>query len=528
MQRPPALLSIAFAVLLPCAARAQPAPITAVTLYPGSVAVVRTARIESGATRLVIPGVTTQFSPQSLRVDADAGIRIGQIVTQDTARTESANAAQAALEAKIQALKDQSAALDVQSEAADIVKGYLERASIDNGAERHVPVDARTLTATVAALSQAATEALGRKQQVAIRKREIDKQVEALQRDLERLQSQSREARTLTIELAAERAGSVRVSYQLGSGGWRPAYRADLDTRSSSLVLDRMAQVAQKTGEDWRNVRVTLSTAQPRQSLASPTPQPWLIGYRPPTPAGDAIEQYAPAAAPGALAPGLLGRQREDGFEPPTFQVDGSFATEFVVTTPVTLPSDGREVLLPLARESLAARQRVQVSPRLSTVAMLMAEATRPAGVWPAGHLQLYRDGSYVGATAWLPDAAEQWRLSFGRDDLMQVRLVPVKGDTGSGGLFEQRNVRRIADRITVRSAHATPVEVLVLDATPVSTAEQVKVHATHTPAPTIQSWEDRRGVVGWTRTLAPQETATIDVAYTIESPKEGTVTGLR
>src|SRR5258706_15345523 len=118
------LLSIA-----PWCVRAQnAAPITAVTLYPGAATVVRTAKVEAGATRVVFGELTTQFATQTVRVEADPGIRIGQITTQDSARTESANAAEAAIEAKIQALKDQSDALEVQAGAADIVKSYLERA----------------------------------------------------------------------------------------------------------------------------------------------------------------------------------------------------------------------------------------------------------------------------------------------------------------------------------------------------------------------------------------------------------------
>jgi uncharacterized protein (TIGR02231 family) len=528
-----ALFSLACALALPWAAQAQTAaPITAVTLYPGSATVMRTARMEAGATRLVVPELTTQFAPQSLRIEADPGIHIGQVVTQDVARTESSNAAQAALEARIEALKDQAAALDVQAGAADIVTGYLQRASGESGTDtpRLVPIDGRNLPATVAALSQAATDALNKKHQVALRKREIDKQVAALQRDLERVRTQSRDLRTLTIHLSADRAGAVRLSYQLNSAGWRPAYRAELDSTSSTVQIDRMAQVSQKTGEDWRGVKLSLSTAQPQQSTFAPTPQPWLIGYVPPRPPQQSAPygMAAPAPAPAPAYRAGAARREDGAYEPPTFQTDSTFTTEFVVNAPVTLPSDGREVLLPLARESLPAKQSVQVSPRQSTAAMVMAEVAKPEGIWPGGNLQLYRDGSYVGATNWSPDAGAKWTLSFGHDELLQVRVNAVKGDSGSAGVFDKRNVRRIADRITLRSAHTTPVEVTVLEAAPVSTSDEVKVQASFTPKPSVQDWEERRGVVAWVKTLAPRETATIDVAYTIEYPKEGMATGLR
>lgn len=509
------------------------APITAVTLYPGSATVVRTARVEAGATRVVIPEMTTAFAADSLRVDADAGIRIGQIVTQDNSRTESANAAQAALEAKIQALKDQIAALDVQSAAADIVKGYLERAGGVDDRSRS-PVDAKTLTATAAAINQAATEALSKKQQVALQKRELEKKIAALQRDLQRAKTDSRDTRTLTIQLAAERAGSLHISYQVPSAGWRPAYRAELDSSKSNVVIERLAQVSQKTGEDWRGVKLALSTTQPRQVAFVPSVQPWLLSYWQPARQGfftstkleetPAEDRAAPAPAP---VPSRATAKGENGYQPPTFQIESTFATEFAVPNTVSLPPDGQEISLTLAREFLPAKQRVQVSPKETTVPVVVAEVRRPAGVWPDGQLQLYRDGNYIGAMRWNPHASSKWDLSFGRDDLLQVRVEPIKQDSASTGLFGKRNVREIAERITLHSSHRKPIDVVVVAATPVSTSDEIAVKAKFNPQPNIDSWKKKRGVVAWTRNLAPQKSTSIEVAYTIEYPKDGSVQGL-
>src|SRR5437870_12393791 len=80
--------------------------ITSVTLYPGSATVERTARVTPGMTRLEISGLPANFDPQTLRVDADPGVRVGEVSAQDTARTAAPNAREAQLEEKIQALKD--------------------------------------------------------------------------------------------------------------------------------------------------------------------------------------------------------------------------------------------------------------------------------------------------------------------------------------------------------------------------------------------------------------------------------------
>jgi uncharacterized protein (TIGR02231 family) len=527
-----ALLGLALWAACNCSHAQGAAPITAVTLYPGSATIVRTARVDPGATRLVLAGLPANFSMQTFRIEADAGIRVGQIDSQDVARTESGNAAEAALDTRIQALKDEIAALEVQEGAADIVKSYLERAGGDPaGTDRQrAPAEAKSLAATIGAINQAALDALGKKQKVAVQKREIQKRIEALERDRQKVRGDSRESRTVTIELATQRGGAMRVSYQVNAAGWRPAYRAELDSTASTVTLDRLAQVSQKTGEDWRGVRLALSTVQPRATATAVVPTPWLLSYSPPRSADD-LHQRMPAPAPAPAAAMMLRSAAQDGeppYIPPTFQVDSAFATEFVVPTPVTLPSDGREISLALSQVQLKAKQRVQVAPRVSLVPVVMAETDRPAGVWPDGNLQLFRDGGYLGASAWHPQGTEKWSLSFGRDDLLQVRIDPIKGDSASTGVFDKRNVRRIADQITLRNNHTAPVDVIVIEASPVSTSDEVKVQATFNPKPAHETWDQRRGVVAWERTVPPQQSVAIDVGYSIEYPKEGVVGGLR
>src|SRR6266853_3655836 len=85
--------------------------ISAVTLYPGSATVERTARITPGMTRLEISGLPANFDPQTVRVESDAGVRVGEVSTQDQSRTAASNAREFAIEDRIQALKDRQAVL---------------------------------------------------------------------------------------------------------------------------------------------------------------------------------------------------------------------------------------------------------------------------------------------------------------------------------------------------------------------------------------------------------------------------------
>src|SRR5882672_11687120 len=113
-------------ITLSSAAHAQDASrITAVTLYPGSATIERTARVEPGMTLLQISGLPANFDPRSVRVDADPGVSIGEVSTQDFARSETPNSREAQLEEKIQALKDRLAELEGEAKSAQMVNEFL-------------------------------------------------------------------------------------------------------------------------------------------------------------------------------------------------------------------------------------------------------------------------------------------------------------------------------------------------------------------------------------------------------------------
>jgi hypothetical protein len=68
--------------------------------------------------RLEISGLPANFDPQTVRVESDLGVRLGEVSTQDQSRTGASNARESVVEEKIQALKDRQAALDVDAKSA--------------------------------------------------------------------------------------------------------------------------------------------------------------------------------------------------------------------------------------------------------------------------------------------------------------------------------------------------------------------------------------------------------------------------
>lgn len=140
-----------------------------------------------------------------------------------------------------------------------------------------------------------------------------------------RVASDSRNTRTFelrkaaVIRLESSDANPVpaivlRLSYFVRGARWAPAYTVRLDDAMTSGSLEVRALVGQRTGENWRNVTLTLSTANPQHWTDLPElkairigraqPDPPRAGWRPPPVGADALyEDYDRDLARGPSRP---------------------------------------------------------------------------------------------------------------------------------------------------------------------------------------------------------------------------------
>ncbi|MDR2637567.1 MAG: DUF4140 domain-containing protein, partial [Zoogloeaceae bacterium] len=203
-----ALLSLpAFAA--PPAASAAPAvafsapsaPVTRVVLYPGSALVERAARVKAGAESLEISGLPANFDATSVRIEADGGIEIGELVWRDSARNGPLNAEEARLEAKVQKLSDRLKVMDVERKAAERELKYLEAlASLQASATEASGNPARTLEV----IRQGSLQAERRILEVETQKRDLAKELKAANEDLARIRPDVDSVRTLSVRLRAK------------------------------------------------------------------------------------------------------------------------------------------------------------------------------------------------------------------------------------------------------------------------------------------------------------------------------------
>ncbi len=508
-------------------ANAADSLIKQVTLYPGVAAVERVAQVAANASEVRMTCLPTTFDTNTIRVEADAGIRVGDVSVKTVPKALATRCNAGSNDAKIRELEDQRAALDAEVSANDAVLAYIKALNAPESGAARAPSPASMLDTTVESVRRAVSTTLVKQQKLARQKELLESQIAALTADSDAGGPKVEAYREVSVRVAGGKGGELRLTYQVNGPGWTPAYRAALDSATGAVKLDRLAVVAQASGEDWRGVQLRLSTAQPRNNATPPIPWPWEISILPPMAERVA---YAMAAAPmpSPAAPVMMAKRASES--PPTFDAgvfQGTYSTEFEVPGMVDLASNGQRITLPLGSQTVVAKVFSRVLPNVSSEAFVMADVSRPEGVWPRGEMQLLRDNALVGKTTWTMGDEPSVTLAFGRDESLRVRVEPLKTQSATAGFIGNRQEHEWHRGYTIENLRKTAANIEVLESTPVGTHADIKVEHTFNPQPTEKSWKDKRGVVAWTQTLAPGNSAKFTADYKVSYPKDARVGGL-
>ncbi|MBV8037452.1 DUF4139 domain-containing protein [Roseateles sp.] len=517
------------AALLPPLALAQ-SRIDEVLVYPGGAQVMRLATVAAGARELVLNCLTARFDPDSLQVSAPEGVNLGPVQVETLPRERAPECATSPLDEQLRKLEAQRDTLAAESGALDTSLGYLK--ALGSGEARATP--ATGIATTADSIRRTALDALQRQAQLRRQLEDLDKQLAPLKGERDRLAAANPQWRSLRVRLSTAREAELKLSYRVQQAGWAPSYRALLDSASGALNLERLAQVSQQSGEDWRNVKLRLSTAQATQKVGQNPPWPWKLDLLPP-PGPAAIADMRMQAAPAPVAMSVaaqgsrvVGEPELERFDLSVFQ--GSYATEFVLPLRVSIDSGTQRASLALGSEKQQARVLARVQPQSEAGAYLVAETVKPAGSWPRGAVQLVRDGALVGSsTLDVAGSDDRLELPFGRDDAVRVQIEPEQRNAANTGFIGTRAEHRYGRGYVVENRHSTgAVTLQLVEASPVSQHEDIKVQAQFSPTPTTQAWRKQPGLVLWEQPLAAGQSQRFTADYVISAPKEAQVTGLR
>jgi uncharacterized protein (TIGR02231 family) len=311
----------------------------------------------------------------------------------------------------------------------------------------------------------------------------------------------------LVVDKGNAAAGKVRLHYLVDEAAWRPQYKLRAGKALKDPVrLEYLAAVVQHTGEDWHDVELVLSTAQPSLNSGPPDLQTLQVTV---VPRGSA----APGAAPAAGDPDLeeqvrsLRTKAQKDFNQKkaatglalvntAAALDQSWEllnqeaavrrgcasvvregpnVAYHLATRLTLPSRTEEQSLEVTRLDMPPEYYYKAVPILTSHVYRLADLTNTSPyVLLPGDATVYVGTDFVGQmTLPLVAVGEPFTAGFGVDPQLQVQRQLLDWSLSTSG---GNQVRRYEYRIRLGSYKTERVKVQVWDRLPSAQADTVNV----------------------------------------------------
>ena len=561
----PALLGAFAAALLtgaPAVALAAPLPapsaITAVTVYTDRAIVTRAAALDLAATGTVevtFENLPATLLDQSLHVSGRGAAQVTILdVTARAAYVDfTPNERVKAIEDALRALAKQRRVLDDRGAVLKAQDGSLSKLETAATSAPHKDTAPRLTIEESAKLLVFLEEQRGKftaeRQSLDTQLEDLAAKVDAAQRTLNELRGAGgRATKAVTVRLDATTVGTLNLalSYTVPGASWTPSYDARVNSNEKTIALAYHGLVRQNTGEDWKDVALTLSTARPSLGGAAPEVRPWALDVFVPRPEPMPIAfgtsaremRMKTAAAPASFGAVTLGTvtlgavadspppPKEASFAQATIDQAATSAS-FKISAPASVPSDNSPQKIPVTTAALAANPDYLTTPKLLPAAFLTAKVVNTSE-FPllAGALNAFLDGTFVATSALrtvMPE--ETFDLALGADEGISVKHKRVKRFAEDTGLTKSGKRVTYEYLLLIQNNKQIAARVVVTDQIPVSRHEKIVVKQLSPDAKEMKPTAE--GALKWTLDLQPAEKRELIVKFSIDYPNDVQVAGL-
>ena len=551
-------LLLSLLTVLPLALRAAPvsSTISAVTVYTDRAVVTRWATVDlpGGVAELVFADLPEALNDQSLQVSGrgtatatilDVSAKRTYVDFTPNARVKELEDQLRGLAKQLRGLSDRTAVLKTQSAMLDQMKAALFAPPA-----KDVPrPDLAQFTNSLNYLSEQHAKIIAETASLDEQRDELQNKTNTAQQQLNELRGAGGKGyKTVTVRVSAAQAGNLEValSYMVPGASWVPNYDARVLSTEHAVALGYFGLVRQSTGEDWKDVTLTLSTARPALGGAAPTLYTWQLDVFNPIALReqeerarrDEMKKYKAMRenAPAVIAAGAVNMQTLTSEPPPELRdagmavatiESGATSASFKIGAPASVPSDNSPQRVPITAAKLAADPEYLTVPKRQAIAYLTSKVVN-SSEFPllAGAMNVFLDGTFV-ATSNLRTvmSGEKFDLALGADEGISVKHKRVNKFTEDTGLTNSGKRITYEYLITIQNNKKSAERVIVADQMPVSRNEKIVVKQLSPDAKDVKPTDE--GTLKWTVELKPGEKRELTVKFAVEFDNGVNVAGL-
>ncbi|MBW7676748.1 DUF4139 domain-containing protein [Chryseobacterium chendengshani] len=327
----------------------------------------------------------------------------------------------------------------------------------------------------------------------------------------------------LILEILAENEMNLNlgVSYIVSNAGWIPSYDLRALSTKRPLEIVYKGKIYQKTGQDWDNVKLFVSTYRPSYNQDRPILLPLYvaeytahnyddvkIGYEKKAKA-DLTNSYQMRAEEVAATSQI----------PVATVSDNQMNVLYELKFNQTIVSQEKEQYVILDKKEVDATYKYHTVPKLNNQVFLMAFVKN----WQnlnliSGEANIYFEDNYIGKTNIKSTyVKDEFPISLGVDERIVVKRIKIEDKT-SHKTLNSNKWETESYEITVRNNTKENIELEILDQLPLSENSKITVKSLEIGN---GIYDEKTGSILWNRKINSGASDKINFSYEVKYPKE-------
>ena len=309
----------------------------------------------------------------------------------------------------------------------------------------------------------------------------------------------------------------INFSYMSSNCSWSPIYDVRVFFDKDELELSYYGEVTQLTGEDWSDVELYLSTANPSIGASLPELTPQYLTLLE-AEGGKGLDNFAIGSGFGGGMPGA---------QKPLVQAEeAGLNVNFHILKKEDLPSDGSSKKVLIAKKRFPLKLSYQSVPKnMESVFAMGTFENNCEFPFLAGPVKVFHGNDYIGDSALKTIVpGEDAEISLGIDEGLSIKRELVNRYRSKKGVTGQNLKFAYFYRITLKNYKESDLDIQVFESLPVSKNKEIKVkieEVTDKPEP------DDFGLIQWKSRVPSSKEKTLVLKFTLEYPASRRITGL-
>ena len=381
------------------------------------------------------------------------------------------------------------------------------------------------------------TEVLQKQAETAKKIKSIEKIISTIRHQLTEM-NQRKDVSTSDIIVQVNSAKALEtefvLSYLVRNAGWNPTYDIRVKNISSPIEIVQKANISQQSGEDWKEVKLILSTGNPRENGSKPELRPWMLAFYQPLQIrlrGISTENSPTAMQEVVVTAKSTDREVDDNRMYSKKDLTGALThvetklsyqpttTQYEIMIPYSVPNDGKQYTTDVKQHNVPAVFEYYSAPKIDPAVFLTANITnwQELNLMP-GETNLFFEGAFLGKSRLDPTTSgDTLSISLGQDKSIVIQRKLVKEYSEKKFLGNNKVDSRMYD-ISVRNNKNEKISLTLEDQIPISTDKEIQVDNSTYKDGKLQETTNK---VTWSLALNPKEETVKQIGYKIKYPRE-------